>query len=121
LGTSVLLTTHYLEEAERLCDRVAIIHKGEIRAIGKTRALIEEWSRKKVTVRLRNSSPGYTHPDLVKGSGREWNFLTKMNKPLGELLQELQVRVEDLADVQVEEGRLEDVFRILTKEESVHA
>lgn len=121
LGTSVLLTTHYLEEAERLCDRVAIIHKGEIRAIGKTRSLIEQWSRKKVTVKLSGATPGFTHPDLVEGSGKDWTFLTKMNKPLGELLQELQIHMDSLEDVQVNEGNLEDVFKILTKEEAQHA
>jgi len=118
-GISILLTTHYLEEAERLCDRVAIIHKGKIRATGGTRSLIEEWSRKKIVLHLQRSLDGCRHPDLVLGQGREWTFLTKMNKPIGELLQELQVGVADLADVKVEEGDLEDVFRTLTREESL--
>src|SRR4029077_7187374 len=34
LGTTVLITTHYMEEADQLCDRVALIHRGEVRAIG---------------------------------------------------------------------------------------
>lgn len=115
-GLSILLTTHYLEEAERLCDRVAIIHKGQIRAIGKTRQLIEEWSRKKTTLRLVNPVDKLMHPDLVRGHGNEWTFLTVMTKSLGQLLQELQLPSAQLADVQVQEGSLEDVFLRLTQE-----
>ncbi|MBX3022504.1 MAG: ABC transporter ATP-binding protein [Bdellovibrionales bacterium] len=115
-GLSILLTTHYLEEAERLCDRVAIIHKGQIRAIGGTRMLIEEWSRKKVTLRLTEPVQSLMHPDLVKGSGQEWVFLTAMTKTLGELLQELKLNSAHLNDVKVDEGSLEDVFMRLTQE-----
>jgi ABC-2 type transport system ATP-binding protein len=115
-GLSILLTTHYLEEAERLCDRVAIIHKGKIRAIGATRNLIEEWSRKKVVLRLVNPVDKLMHPDLVQGHGNEWVFLTAMGKTLGQLLQELSLSAAQLADVKVTEGSLEDVFMRLTQE-----
>lgn len=115
-GLSILLTTHYLEEAERLCDRVAIINRGEIRAIGKTRELIEEWSRKKVVLRLVQPLKELKHPDLVKGEGHEWVFLTAMTKTLGQLLQELALPAVQLADVQVQDGSLEDVFMRITQE-----
>ncbi len=117
-GISILLTTHYLEEAERLCDRVAIIHKGKIRGIGQTRQLIEEWARRRVVFRLREAVDGFRHPDLVSGQGRDWTFLTKMTLPLGELMQELGIGVSNLEDIKMDEGNLEDVFRILTREEA---
>ncbi len=114
-GISILLTTHYLEEAERLCDRVAIIHNGQIRAVGETRKLIEQWSRKKVVLRLLEPVEGYkNHPDYMSGQGSEWTFFTKMSKPLGELMQELQVPMGNLKDLQVQDGNLEDVFVQLT-------
>ena len=116
-GISILLTTHYLEEAERLCDRVAIIHHGQIRATGPTRDLIEEWSRKRVVLRLVEPIETLKHPDLVQGGGREWTFLTSMKKTLGALLQELNLGAAQLSDVQVAEGNLEDVFRRVTQEE----
>lgn len=118
-GISVLLTTHYLEEAERLCDRVAIIHKGTIRAEGQTRGLIEQWSRKKIILRLVNKIDGLRHPELDRGSenGDEWTFLTPMSKTLGALLQELQIPLSNLRDVEVQNGRLEDVFLKLTRSE----
>lgn len=115
-GLSILLTTHYLEEAERLCDRVAIIHKGKIRAQGQTRQLIEEWSRKKVVLKLVSPVQSLMHPDLVKGQGSEWVFLTAMGKTLGALLAELNLSSDQLADVQVEDGNLEDVFVRVTHE-----
>jgi len=116
-GISILLTTHYLEEAERLCDRVAIIHKGQLRAIGKTHGLIEEWSRKRTVLRLTSAIQNLQHRDLVSGAGDEWTFLTKMSKPLGELLTELNLPTNALKDVQVQDGSLEDVFIKLTQEE----
>lgn len=118
-GISVLLTTHYLEEAERLCDRVAIIHKGTLRAEGKTRGLIEQWSRKKVILRLVNKIDNLRHPELDRGNeaGDEWIFNTSMAKPLGALLQELQIPLSNLRDVEVQNGKLEDVFLKLTRTE----
>lgn len=101
-GISILLTTHYLEEAQRLCDRVAIIHKGLIRAEGQTGDLIEEWSRKKVILRL--------------SSGEERTLLVKMSMPLAEILNEQKLPLSDVKDISVEEGKLEDVFLQLTKD-----
>ncbi len=113
-GLSILLTTHYLEEAERLCDRVAIIHQGEIRAIGPTRELIERWSRKRITLRLINPVEKLPHPDLFEGHGNNWIYLTAMDMTLGRLCSELNLDAAQVADVNVQEGKLEDVFLQLT-------
>ena len=50
--TSILFTTHYLEEAEKLCDRVAFIHKGKIRQIGKTQNLISKLTTRKILIKF---------------------------------------------------------------------
>lgn len=115
-GLSILLTTHYLEEAERLCDRVAIIQRGEIKALDRTRKLVEQWSRKKMQLKLVSPIENLKHDELVDGHGSEWNFLVPMEKSLGQLLQETRISADQLRDVQVSEGSLEDVFVILTKE-----
>lgn len=47
-GVTILLTTHYLEEAERLCERIAIIHKGKILLDEKTKILLERQGKKKL-------------------------------------------------------------------------
>jgi ABC-2 type transport system ATP-binding protein len=122
-GLSILLTTHYLEEAEHLCDRVAIIHKGELREMGPTRSLIEKFSRKNIVLELVDPVRSMSHPDMVKGEGREWTFLTSMDKTLGQLLRELNVPLDQLRDVQVSDGRLEDVFVKFTQDNppDIHA
>lgn len=114
-GMSILLTTHYLEEAEHLCDRVAIINKGELQAIDSTHELIQKWSRKKVDLRLNKDHSPFTHPDLVRGEGKDWVFMTSQNKPLGTLLGELHLQVNDISDVQMTDGSLEDVFLHFTQ------
>ncbi len=117
-GLSILLTTHYLEEAERLCDRVAIIHKGELKAIDNTKDLISRWSRKEIVLRL-NHDHTFKHPDMIRGAGREWAFMTDMKKPLGTLLGELGVQLSEIVDVHVQEGSLEDVFVHFTSKDKV--
>ena len=51
-GTTILLTTHYLEEAERVCDSIAIIHDGELVANETTKTLIRRLDRKTVTIAI---------------------------------------------------------------------
>ena len=51
-GTTVLLTTHYLEEAEQLCDRIAIIHQGQVVACDTTSALVRRLDQKTLTIAL---------------------------------------------------------------------
>ncbi len=53
---TVLLTTHYLEEAERLCDRVAIIHAGRIVALDSPAALLAGLGRQLVEIRVEGSA-----------------------------------------------------------------
>jgi ABC-2 type transport system ATP-binding protein len=60
--TTVLLTTHYLDEAERLCDRIAIMHEGRIVALDTPQALLAGMGREIVEVRV----DGDPHPALAK-------------------------------------------------------
>lgn len=55
-GRTVLLTTHYLDEAEQLCDRLAIVDRGRIVATGSPRALVAQSSRRQ-TIRFQTSVP----------------------------------------------------------------
>lgn len=114
-GLSILLTTHYLEEAEILCDRVAIINKGELKAIDKTHELISQFSRKMVRIRLDKPRASMQHKDLWRGGGEEWFFMVDMKKSIGELLAEIKVETRELCDIDVRDGSLEDVFVHFTK------
>lgn len=54
MGTTIFLTTHDMSEAEILCDRVAFLHKGKIRAIGSPNELKKEFGDESITVELKN-------------------------------------------------------------------
>lgn len=108
-GLSILLTTHYLEEAEELCDRVGIIQKGRIREEGETGQLVRKMTKRKVFLKLRTSNP-IEHPDLIGFNNDAWEFLVTPEKGLGELLEELGLTTRSLVDVKIEEGSLEDAF-----------
>ena len=65
--TTILLTTHYLDEAERLCDRIAIMHEGRIVALGAPRQLREELGDE--ILELRTHEDGEAALGLLRGSG----------------------------------------------------
>lgn len=56
MGTTIFLTTHDMSEAEILCDRVAFLHKGKIRAIGAPKDLKREFGTDTITVELKNGA-----------------------------------------------------------------
>jgi ABC-2 type transport system ATP-binding protein len=108
-GISILLTTHYLEEAEELCDRVGILQKGKLREEGDTASLIKKMTKRKIFLKLRTSNP-IEHPDLIGFHENSWEFLVSPDKGVGELMEELGLTTRSLIDVKVEEGSLEDAF-----------
>ncbi len=73
-GVSIVLTTHYLQEAEALCDRVGIINKGELKYVGNTREIIAQLTQKKVS--------------LVTEQGEKLSFLLNKDQGLGPALRE---------------------------------
>ncbi len=95
-GLSILLTTHYLEEAEKLCEQVAIINKGQILFCGSPKEVISQYAQKKVIVFLKD------------GSRKE--FLEHANLGLNEILDKQRITLSDVKDMKIEEGRLEDAF-----------
>ncbi len=122
-GCTILFTTHYLDEAEDLCDRVAILDRGLIVATGAPRDLIAA-SPALHSVTLRTSAP--LAPELVAalpgvrevaGDGLELRFQTAdPTATLTALLRELTARRIDLIDLQVRKASLEEVFLALTRE-----
>ena len=115
-GVSVLLTTHYLEEAESLCDRVAILHKGELRKVGPTRELVRDLTTRSVRLLLKQALSPITHPLLVNQSQTEWEFRLPSNMGVGELLASLRLDPRMVQDIQIIEGDLEDAFRRILEE-----
>ena len=118
-GVTVVLTTHYLEEAEQLCERIAIINHGKLIANKPTRELVNMAHEKVVVLTLeRELAELPTHPAFVKCE-REGEralaitFDTKRTNA-GEVLGLVQSQGMTIVDVTTREPDLEDVFVSLT-------
>ena len=119
-GVTVVLTTHYLEEAEELCDRIAIINHGQLIANEPTRALVNMAREKAVEVTVDRdltavpSSPLF---DKIELKGERTVVITydkdKLNA--GGVLAALQAEGLGIVDVSTREADLEDVFLNLTR------
>lgn len=118
-GVTVVLTTHYLEEAEQLCDRIAIINHGELIANKPTRELVEMAREKIVAVTLdRDMAAPPAHTAFVKAEkkgDRSVEITYDKDKiTAGQVLGILQEQGFVIEDVTTREADLEDVFVSLT-------
>ena len=111
-GMSILLTTHYIQEAEELCDRVGIIQKGQLKRIGETRELIKELTKREVIVHLK--TPLQTppnHPYFIRQEDGDLIFQVPSAMSVGDLLASLNLELTRIDDLQIREGNLEDALR----------
>lgn len=109
-GTSVLLTTHNLEEAQHLCQRVAIINHGKLLRLGDTYSLIRQLTMREVTIEITDPTIPVAHPTLVQREGSRVVFRLKSDFALGSLLRDLNLSSSQINDFKIEEGNLEDAF-----------
>ena len=114
-GVTVVLTTHYLEEAEQLCDRIAIIHHGKVIANEPTRQLIAKAQDKSVIVTLDRdlaevpTSACFENIGLVDERTLEITY-RKDKVNAGEVLSALAANGLGIVDVRTRDPDLEDVF-----------
>ncbi len=108
-GLSILLTTHYLEEAEQLCQRVGIINYGRLECVEPTQEVIQKFTQKKVVLQLKNPRT-FVSPYLQHSEANNFTFRVPMEKGLGDLLSELKVGSQEIDDVRIVEGTLEEAF-----------
>lgn len=118
-GVTVVLTTHYLEEAEQLCNRIAIINHGELIANKPTRELVEMAREKVVVVTVdRPLTECPAHPAFLKCEKAGDHTLEiaydKDRSNAGEVLSVIQGLGFGIVDVSTREADLEDVFVSLT-------
>lgn len=119
-GVTVLLTTHYLEEAEQLCDRIAIIHKGKIVANDLKENLLSHITSREIRFRLKQEI-GEIPPLLlpfspVREGVRTLLFRYSPNESVvNEIILALHAAGFAIEDISTDEQRLEEVFRAFTK------
>ncbi|MEL7198102.1 MAG: ABC transporter ATP-binding protein [Pseudomonadota bacterium] len=118
-GVTVVLTTHYLEEAEELCDEIAIINHGELIAHKPTRELVDMAREKIVAVTVANdldAAPQHASFHKVEINGERGVEITydKDEMSAGQVLGILQEQGLTIEDVTTREADLEDVFVQLT-------
>jgi ABC-2 type transport system ATP-binding protein len=124
-GKTILLTTHYIEEAERLCDEVAILDSGRVRAVS-TPAELKDRGTDRIIVELR--SPPATLPDLLAGDDRveavdlDGHRLTVTAREGGlvapALVRELDRAGLEIVDLEITRTSLEEVFVEMTRSDS---
>ena len=119
-GTTILLTTHYLEEAEALCDRIAIIDRGRLVADDDTASLLRRLDSKVLTVvadRDLAEVPAALRPFAPElKDGRRLVFHLKPSSvSVGAVLEALRAADLTVADLTTDEADLEDIFLQLTR------
>ena len=119
-GVTVVLTTHYLEEAEELCDRIAIINHGRVIANETTRTLVGMATEKAVEVTVDRDlaeAPSAACFEKIELKGERTVVVTynKQKVNAGEVLAALQSAGLGIVDVSTREADLEDVFLNLTR------
>lgn len=117
-GMTVILTTHYLEEAQEMCDQIAIIHEGALRALDTTANLLSKLDTK--TLVVESESPvdislpaGVTQSQRADGT-LAFTYSRSAISP-GEILDALRLAGVKILDIQTEQPDLQDVFLDITK------
>ena len=123
-GVTVILTTHYIEEAEAIADRVGVINQGEIIVVDETKELLKKMGHKKLTVELQNEI--LTIPEslnkykLVIGKNKksvDYKYNAQEEKTgITNLLQDIKDSGLKLIDLKTEQSSLEKIFVSLVKE-----
>lgn len=109
-GHTIILTTHYLEEAETLCERVAMMKQGKIVALDTTRALLKSHAAKQLSLRLDGMLPVTLQPLLKQQSGDEVILALSELSQVETVLSTLREAKVVVQDMQLQEADLEDVF-----------
>jgi ABC-2 type transport system ATP-binding protein len=124
-GTTVLLTTHYIEEAERLCDRVAILDEGEVVEVSSPDELM---SRGTDTVRVTLAEGIDTVPEALDGGGADGEYDARVEDAelvvetrnaggtLAEVMRALDDAGHEVVDVEMSRTSLEEIFVDMTRD-----
>jgi ABC-2 type transport system ATP-binding protein len=119
-GVTIILTTHYLQEAEEMCDRIGILNKGSLVALDSTKNLLNRIQTKKVTFKINKKI--YLQDNYLESlkiiSNEENEICVSYEKSKINIEQLIDLIKKDgvlIQDISTDDGDLEDVFLRLTK------
>jgi ABC-2 type transport system ATP-binding protein len=117
-GVTIILTTHYIEEAEEMADRIGVISHGELIVVEEKRALMRKLGKRQLTLHLQAPLPALPeglgrYPLTLSADGCDlvYTFDAQAEHTgIAELLRELAAHGIDFKDLQTRESSLEDIF-----------
>ena len=120
IGVTIILTTHYLFEAQEMCNRIAIINKGNLVALDTTKKLLDRIKTKKIIFKLKKFETNIAlNLPNVKFSIESNDTITvsyeKESINFEQLINYVKEKNLKILDISIDEGDLEDVFIQLTK------
>ena len=119
-GVTIILTTHYLEEAEEMCDRIGILNKGNLVALDSTKNLLNKIQTKKVTLKIDKKieikDNALESLKIISNEENEICMSYEKNKinieQIMNLFKKNNIKINDIS---TDDGDLEDVFLRLTE------
>ncbi len=109
-GHTVLLTTHYLEEAEALCNRIAMLKSGKIVALDSTQNLLNTIVGCRVSLKLVGSLPAALLPQMIEQTDNSYLLALPSYQALEMVLAELRLAGVAVQEMTLQQPDLEDVF-----------
>ena len=125
-GVTIILTTHYIEEAEAIADRVGVINQGEIIVVDRTKELLKKMGHKKLTVELQDkvneipkSLAQYNLSLVNDNMALDYTYNVQAKQTgITTLLQDIKDAGLKLKDLKTEQSTLEKIFVSLVKEKN---
>ena len=119
-GVTIILTTHYLKEAEEMCNRIGILNKGNLVALDSTKNLLNNILTKKVTFKINKKIEIKDNElDSLKIISNKENEICisyeKSKVNIEEVINLIKKTNVQIYDISTDDGDLEDVFLLLTK------
>ena len=119
-GVTIILTTHYLKEAEEMCNRIGILNKGNLVALDSTNNLLNRIQTKKITFKIDKKieikNDALESLKIISNEKNEICMSYNKNKiNMEDILKLIKTKSIRINDISTDDGNLEDVFLQLTK------